>query len=256
MERGFNMFSMNEQKAIELGESGERATREQNEYDALQYVEYLREFGEELLEANLENDLKRVVISLRNIGNKAIQKRMDNVASTTIDVLRALAEPALEKNFSNALWSFSKAVQEIGKGAVQFQMLEPAKKGMETLEIIGLGAVEKKMEVVTLWTTLALEEMAYLADRQHLEDLNKAAKTAREKIIESSEAAGFVTREQIEKYPQIISQTVSEFAESQNLQPAGYAAKPNEEFTEEEFFEEEGESEEQEPETKAAKKEK
>ena len=123
-------------------------------------------------------------------------------------------------------------------------MLEPAKNAVETLEIIGLGAVAKKMEVVTLWTTLALEEMTYLADRQHLEDLSKAAKTAREEIIKSSEAAGFVTREQIEKYPQIIAQTVSEFAELQNLQPAGYAGKPNEEFTEEEFFEEEGESEE------------
>ena len=83
------MFSMNEQKAIELGEAGEKAIREQNEYNALQNVEYLREFGKELLEANLETDLKRVVISLRNIGNKAIQKRMENVASTTIDVLKS-----------------------------------------------------------------------------------------------------------------------------------------------------------------------
>ena len=41
------MFSLNEQKAIELGESGERAIREQNEYDALQYAEYLRELGHE-----------------------------------------------------------------------------------------------------------------------------------------------------------------------------------------------------------------
>jgi hypothetical protein len=247
------MFSMNEEKAIELGEAGEKAVREKDEYIALQNVEYLREFGKELLDADFEKDLRRVVISLRNIGNKAIQKRMDNVASTTIDVLRALAEPALEKNFSNALWSFSKAVQEVGKGAVQFQMLEPSKKAVEALQIIGLGAVEKKMEVVTLWTTLALEEMTYLTDRQHLEDLNKEAKTAREEIIKSSEAAGFVTREQIEKYPQIISQTVTEFAESQNLQPAGYAGKPNEEFTEEEFFEEEGEIEEEVPDTKADK---
>ena len=170
------MFSLNEQKAIELGEAGEKAIREQNDYDALQNVEYLREFGEELLEANLEKDLKRVVISLRNIGNKAIQKRMENVASTTIDVLKALAEPSLEKKFSDALWSFSKAVQEIGKGAAQFQMLEPAKNAVETLEIIGSGAVAKKMEVVTLWTTLALEEMDYLANRQQLEDFSKAAK--------------------------------------------------------------------------------
>ncbi len=250
------MFSLNEQKAIELGTAGEQAIREQNDYDALQNVEYLREFGEELLEAKLEKDLKRVVISLRNIGNKAIQKRIENVAVTTLDVLKALAEPALEKKFSDALWSFSRAVQEIGKGAAQFQMLEPAKNAVEILEIIGSGAVANKMEVVTLWTTLALEEMDYLANRQQLEDLSKAAKIAREKIIKSSEAAGFVTREQIEKYPKIIAQTVSENAELQNLQPAGYAGRPNEEFTEEKFFEEEGESEEQEPETEAAKKEK
>lgn len=129
------MFSLNEQKAIELGEAGEKAVREQDEYNALQYVEYLREFGGELLEADLEKDLRRVVISLRNIGNKAIQKRIENVASTTIDVLRALAEPSLEKNFSNALWSFSKAVQEVGKGAVQFQMLEPSKKLWKPLRL-------------------------------------------------------------------------------------------------------------------------
>jgi len=243
MERGFNMFSLNEQKAIELGESGEKAIREQNEYDALQYVQYLQEFGEELLEANLETDLKRVVVSLRNIGNKAVQKKIENVASTTLEVLRNLSEPAIEKNFSNSLWSFSKAVQEVGKGAVQFQMLEAAKSAVETLEIIGSGAVAKKMEVVTLWTTLALEEMSYLANRQNLEDLSKMAKDAREEIIKSSEAAGFVTREQVEKYPQLIAQTVGEFAELQNLQPAGYAAKPNEEFTEEEFFEEDIEEE-------------
>jgi len=249
MERGFDMFSLNEQKAIELGESGEKAIREQNDYNALQYVEYLREFGEELLEASLETDLKRVIISLRNIGNKAIQKRMENVASATVDVLKTLAEPALERNFSNALWSFSKAVQEIGKGAVQFQMLEAAKSAVETLEIIGSGAVTKKMEVVTLWTTMALEEMDYLANRQKLEDLSKAAKNARERIIKSSEATSFIPREQIEKYPQLIAQTVNEFAELQNLQPAGYAGRSNEEFTEEEFFEEEIEEE---PESEAS----
>lgn len=237
------MFSLNEQKAIELGESGEKAIREQNDYDALQYVEYLREFGKELLEANLEKDLKRVVVSLRNIGNKAIQKRMENVASTTLEDLKTLAKPTIEKDFSNALWSFSKAVQEIGKGAVQFQMLEAAKVAVETLQIIGMGAVEKKMEVVTLWTTLALEEMDFLANRQNLEDLSIAARNAREGIIKSSEASGFIPREQIEKYPQLISHTVSEFAELQNLQPAGYAGRPNEEFTEEEFFEEEIEEE-------------
>ena len=32
----------------------------------------------------------------------------------------------------------------------------------KTLEIIGKGAVAKRMEVVTLWTTMALEEMATL----------------------------------------------------------------------------------------------
>jgi hypothetical protein len=96
------------------------------------------------------------------------------------------------------------------------------------------------MEVVTLWTSLALEEIDYLANRQQLEDLSRAAKDSREKIIKSSEEAGFITREQIEKYPQLIAHTVSEFAELQNLQPAGYEGrKPNEEFNEEEFFEEE-----------------
>ena len=59
-----------------------------------------------------------------------------------------------------------------------------------------------------------------------------------------------------DKYPQLISQTVSQFSELRNLQPAGYETKPNEEFTEEEFFEDEGKGEEQEPETEAAKKEK
>jgi hypothetical protein len=153
------------------------------------------------------------------------------------------------------MWSFSKAAQEIGKGAVQFQLLEPAKIALDYLKMIGLGAVEKKMEVVTLWTCLALEEMAYLANRQQLEDFSKEAKDAREEVIKSSEASGFVTRDQIEKYPQIIAQTVSQYSELQNLQPAGYAVRPNEEFTEEEFFEEE-ESEEQEAETEAVKKEK
>ena len=256
LERGFNMFSLNEQKAIELGESGERAIREQNEYDALQYIEYLREFGKELLESNLENDLKRVVLSLRNIGNKAIQKKIENVASTALNYLKSLSEIALDKNFPNAMWSFSKAVQEIGKGAVQFQMLESAKIALDTLKMIGLGAIEKKMEVVTLWTAMALEEMAYLANRQQLEDFTKETKEAREEIIEYSEASGFVKREQIEKYPQLIAQSISEFSELQNLQPTGYAARPNEEFTEEEFFEEEAEGGEPEPETEAAKKEK
>ena len=248
------MFSLNEQKAIELGESGERAIREQNEYDALQYLEYLREFGEELLEANLESDLRRVVISLRNIGNKSIQKKIENVASTSLTDLKSLSEAALTKNLSNAMWSFSKAVQEIGKGAVQFQMLESAKIALDTLKMIGLGAVENRMEVVTLWTTLSLEEMSILASRQQLEDFSKEAKEAREEIIKSSEAAGFVTREQIEKYPQLIAQTVSQFSDIQNLQPVGYETKPNEEFTEEEFFEGEGESEEQLPKTEAPKK--
>jgi hypothetical protein len=237
------MFSLNEQKAIELGESGEKAVREQNEYDALQYIEYLREFGEELLEADMENDLKRVIISLRNIGNKAVQKRIDTVATNAVQILKSLAGPALDKNFSNAMWSFSKAVQEIGKGAVQFKMLETAQNAVDALDAIGLGAVAKRMEVVTLWTTLALEEMSYLAGRQQLEELSNMAKAARERIIKASEEEKFVTREQIAKYPQLIAQTVGEFSELQNLQPAGYKARPNEEFTEEEFFEEEAEEE-------------
>lgn len=238
------MFSLNEQKAIELGESGEKAIREKNEYDALQYIEYLREFGVELTEAKLETDLKRVVISIRNIGSKAVQKRIDSVATNAVQVLKGLAEPALENDLSNAMWSFSKAVQEIGKGAVQFKMIETAQNAVEALETIGSGGVAKRMEVVTLWTTMALEEMSYLADRQQLEDLSNMAKTSREQIIEASEAGKFVTRDQIEKYPKLIAQTVGEFSELQNLQPAGYAARPNEEFKEEEFFEEEAEEEE------------
>lgn len=255
------MFSLNEQKAIELGESGEKAVREQNEYDALQYIEYLREFGEELIGSNMEKDLKRVVISLRNIGNKAVQKRIDTVATNAVQVLKSLAEPVLEKNLSNAMWSFSKAVQEIGKGATQFKMIEPAQNAVGVLEIIGSGAVAKRMEVVTLWTTMALEEVSYLADKQHLEDLSNMAKTAREGIIKASEEGKFVTREQIEKYPKLIAQTVGEFSELQNLQPAGYEARPNEEFTEDEFLEEEAGEEENEsegrgPESGASGKEK
>ncbi len=84
------MFSLNQQKAIELGQTGEKAIRQQNDYDALQVVEYLREFGEELLGANLETDLKGVIISLRNIGNKVIQKKIENVASVDVDVLKNL----------------------------------------------------------------------------------------------------------------------------------------------------------------------
>ncbi|MDD3247183.1 MAG: hypothetical protein PHF18_10100 [Methanosarcina sp.] len=254
------MFSVNEQKAIELGESGEKAVREQNEYDALQYIEYLRELGEELLrvdrpEADFEKDLKRVAISLRNIGNKAVQKQIQTVASNAVEVIGTLAEPSIEKDFSNALWSFSKAVQEIGKGAAQAEMLETGGSAVKTLEMIGKGAVAKKMEVVTLWTTMSLEEIGYLAGKKQLLDLSNAAKTAREGIIKASEDNGFVTREQIVIYPQLISQTISEFSDMQNLQPAGYeGSRPNEEFTEEEFFEEE--AEEEEPETGTSGKEK
>ncbi|AAM06358.1 TPA: hypothetical protein HA338_01705 [Methanosarcina acetivorans] len=238
------MFSLNEQKAIELGESGEKAVREQNEYDALQYIEYLRELGKELFNGDFETDLKRVAISLRNIGNRAVQKQMETVASNAVEVIGTLADPSIEKNFSNALWSFSKAAQEIGKGASQAAMLESAGKAVKVLDMIGTGAVEKRMEVVTLWTTMSLEEIAYLAGQKQLEDLSNAAKDAREGIIKASEEAGFVPREQIEKYPQLISQTVSQFSDMQNLQPAGYGGnRPNEEFTEEEFFEEEAEEE-------------
>jgi len=252
------MFSVNEQKAIELGESGEKAVREQNEYDALQYIEYLRELGEELLRVDLPNvdfekDLKRVAISLRNIGNKAVQKQIETVASNAAEVIGTLAEPSIEKNFSNALWSFSKAVQEIGKGAAQAEMPGPAVSAVNTLVIIGKGAVAKKMEVVTLWTTMSLEEIGYLAGKKQLQDLSNAAKTAREGIIKASEDNGFITRKQIVIYPQLISQTLSEFSDMQNLQPAGYEGKKsNEEFTEEEFFEEE--AEEEEPETGASGK--
>ncbi len=88
--------------------------------------------------------------------------------------------------------SFSKALQEVGKGAAQFQLLDTAKSAVDTLEIIGSGAVTNRMEVVTLWTALALEEIDYIASRQQLEDLSKAAKAARERIIKSSEAEGFI----------------------------------------------------------------
>ncbi|MDI9396055.1 MAG: hypothetical protein QM426_11910 [Euryarchaeota archaeon] len=238
------MFSLNEQKAIELGESGEKAVREENEYDALQYIEYLREFGEELIGANMEKELKRVVISLRKIGNKAVQKRIDSVATSAVQVLESLAEPVLENNLSNAMWSFSKAVQEIGKGATQFKMIEPAQNAVGALEIIGSGAVAKRMEVVTLWTAMALGEVSYLADQQQLEDLSNMAKTAREGIIKASEEGKLATREQIEKYPQLIAQTVGEFAELQNLQPAGYEVRPKKEPKEDESFEEEAGEEE------------
>ena len=110
------------------------------------------------------------------------------------------------------------------------------------------------MEVVTLWTTMSLEEIGYLAGKKQLEDLSNSAKDARERVIQFSEDSGFIPREQIVKYPQLISQTLSEFSDLQNLQPAGYGEnRPNEEFTEEEFFEEEAEEE---PETEASGKEK
>lgn len=145
----------------------------------------------------METDLKEVIISLRNIGNKAIQKRIENVASVDVETLKTLAELTLGKKLSTALLSFSKALQEVGKGAAQFQMVDTAKSAVETLEIIGSGAVTNRMEVVTLWTALALEEIDYIASRQQLEDLSKAAKDARERIIKSSEAEGFIPREQI-----------------------------------------------------------
>ncbi|WP_269850400.1 hypothetical protein [Methanosarcina horonobensis] len=127
-------------------------------------------------------------------------------------------------------------------------MPETAEKAVNTLEVIGRGAVEKRMEVVTLWTTMSLEEIGYLAGKKQLDELSSAAKAARESIIKLSEDNGFIPREQIVKYPQLISQTLSEFSDMQNLQPAGYGgSRPNEEFTEEEFFEEE--AEEEEPET-------
>ena len=247
------MFSLNEQKAIEFGESGERAVREQNEYDALQYIEYLRELGKELIYADFETDLKRVAISIRNIGNKAVQKGIGNVASGAVEAVDTLAGSCIEKSYSNALWSFSKAAQEIGKGAANAGMIGPGESAVKTLEMIGRGAVEKRMEVVTLWTTMSLEEIGYLAGKKDLEELSNAAKNAREGIIKFSEDNGFITREQIVKYPQLISQTLSEFSDMQNLQPAGYGgSRPNEEFTEEEFFEEE--PEEEEPDTEASGK--
>ena len=231
------MFSTNEKKAIELGEAGEKAIREQNEYDALQYIDYLKELGDELLDMNQEKDLKRVAISLRNIGNKATQINYAKSAVATLKVLKYISEEAIKQKYSDALWSLARAVQEIGKSAAQYQLLEPTKDSIEILEMIGLKAIENKMEVVTLWTTMSLEEIAYISGEQKLKEMNPAAKASREKIITASEKAGFVPRIQIEIYPKLISESISKFSELQNLQPAGYEGKSNEEFTEDEFFE-------------------
>ena len=103
------MFSLNQQKAIELGQTGEKAIRQQNDYDALQVVEYLREFGEELLGANLDTDLKGVIISLRNIGNKAIQKKYENVASVDVKALKTLAELTFREKIFNCTLIFFKS---------------------------------------------------------------------------------------------------------------------------------------------------
>lgn len=238
------MFTINEQKAIELGEAGIKAASERNEYDAIQNINYLKELGEELIKADLEKESKMVAVYIRNIGTKASQKRFEEPANAAIEALKELSEMAIEKSYSNALWSLARAVQEVGKGSAQFKIEMPAQKAVEVLEIIGLGAVEKKMEVVTLWTTLALEEIDFISNEQGLSEIMAAAKASREAIIKSSEEKGFVSRQQIEVYPKLIYDTIKNFGGYQDLRPSSYQDKTNEAFTEEEFFEGEAEDEE------------
>ena len=66
-------------------------------------------------------------------------------------------------------------------------MLDTAKRAVDTLEIIGSGAVANRMEVVTLWTALALEEIGYIASRQQLEakQSSKRCKRKDHKIFRS-----------------------------------------------------------------------
>lgn len=196
-----------------------------------------------------------MAISIRNIGSKAVQKRNEEIATVSIGVLKELSEQAFVKSYSNALFSLAKAVQEIGKGSAGFEMKIPAQKAIETLEMIGLKAVETKMEVVTLWSTLALEEITYESNEKELEALRDAAKAAREAVIEAAEEKKFVTREQIEIYPKLICEAIKNFGAYQDLSPSGYDATPNEEFTEEEFLEEEAveETEEEGPEKEEKK---
>lgn len=243
IKRGVNMFTMNEQKAIELGEAGIKAASERNEYDAIQNIDYLKELGEELIKADLEKESKMVAVYIRNIGTKAAQKRFEEPATAAIEALKELSEMAIEKSYSNALWSLARAVQEVGKGSAHFKIELPAKRAVEVLEIIGLGAVEKKMEVVTLWTTLALEEIDFVSNEQELPEIVAAARTAREAIIKSSEEKGFVSRQQIEVYPKLIYDTIKNFGGYQDLRPSSYQDQANEAFTEEEFFEGEAENE-------------
>lgn len=238
------MFSINEQKAIELGEAGIKAASEGNEYIAIQNIDYLRELGVELIKEDFETESKTVAVYIRNIGTKAAQKKFEEPANAAIGALKELSEMALEKSYSNALWSLARAVQEVGKGAAQFKIEVPAQKAVEVLEMIGLGAVEKKMEVVTLWTTLALGEIDFIANEQKLSEITAAAKASREAIIKSSEEKGFVSREQIEVYPKLISETIKNFGAYQDLMPSSYPEKANEAFNEETFFEEEAEDEE------------
>ncbi len=238
------MFSINEQKAIELGDAGIKAASEGNEYVAIQNIDYLRELGVELIKEDFETESKTVAVYIRNIGIKAAQKKFEEPAITAIGALKELSEMAIEKDYSNALWSLARAVQEVGKEAAHFKIEVPAQKSVEVLEMIGLGAVEKKMEVVTLWTTLALGEIDFISNEQELSEITAAAKASREAIIKSSEEKGFVGREQIEVYPKLISETIKNFGAYKDLMPSTYQDKANEAFDEETFFEEEAEDEE------------
>ncbi|MDD3041769.1 MAG: hypothetical protein PHV51_02760 [Methanosarcinaceae archaeon] len=235
--RGVSIFSINEKRAIELGNAGVNAARDNKEYEAVQNIEYLKELGEELIREKYEKDSKTVAISLRNIGSKAAQNKIEETAITAIKALRELSDQAFEKGYSDALFSLARAVQEIGKSAAKSELEKSTKYAVETLERIGLQAVEHKMEVVTLWTTLALGEIAYESGERQLEVLQETAKAVRETIIKAAEDKAFIPRAQIEIYPKLISDTIKSFGDYPDLAPAGYDATPNEEFTEEEFFE-------------------
>ena len=131
------MFSLNEQRAIELGEAGEKAVREQDEYSALQNIEYLREFGQELLEANFESDLKRVIISIRNIGSKGIQKKMDNVTSASLTCLKLCQKLPWKKIFLMLYGLFQKLYRKSEKGLYSSSCLNPQKKLLIRLKLSG-----------------------------------------------------------------------------------------------------------------------
>ncbi|MDD2438805.1 MAG: hypothetical protein PHD41_01060 [Methanosarcinaceae archaeon] len=230
-----------------MGDAGLSAVREKKEYEAIQNLKYLQELGVELINENFEKESRTVAISLRNIGSKAALNKLEETSKVALKLLRELSEKAFEKKYADTLFSLARALQEIGKSSAKAGLKLPSKQAVEGLEEIGLKAVEHKMEVLTLWSTLALGEIAYEAGKKELKAPQARAKAAREAIIKAAEAKAFVTRAQIELYPQLICDTVKSFGDYPALAPAGYeptsekTPKANEEFTEEEFFK--GESE-------------